>query len=169
MEHIPENWPLWAGILATLLLQFRGEIAGLLQSRTARSADRDEHDQEIEEIQLNARLQTDAAEQLRKSWRDEQYLEIVQDQQTFIQDLFRSQADELRNLQTELRGVRRAVLRTGDTVASLIAHSKKENGNLIVDVSHGIEEELTLDELHLRNLSLQSASDLDTDVGHDAP
>ena len=144
MEQLPENWPLWAGLLVTIILQFRGEIAGLLRARTERSADREEHEQEIEEVHLNARLQNDAADQLRKSWKDEQHIEIIRSWQSFVQDRLLAeiagQAVESRKLQTEIRGVRRATGRLTDIVASLLSTARRENGDLIVSISKEIEE-----------------------------
>lgn len=102
MPPIPEDWPLWAILLFLALSTFRGSLIKLLPGAVRSYLDRaekiEEHEQEIEEIQLNARLQTQASEQLRKSWREEMLLEIIQNQQSFSQDTLLGEVQALADL-----------------------------------------------------------------------
>lgn len=95
MPEIPENWPNWLTLILAIVYILRGALIKLLptslqaiiENISARRTDQAEHNQEIEEVELNARLQTQAGEQLRKSWREEMLLEVIQSQQAFIQDI----------------------------------------------------------------------------------
>ena len=147
MEQLPEDWPLWVVIIFQFLILFRNEIGKFLPSaisdhfrtRADRQADREEHKQAIEEVRLNAHLQAASAEQLRASWREEQWAVIVADQQTFIQN---NLLLEIKNLnkqidrqQQEIRALRRAVLRVGDISAVLFSQ-----GQAIFKTSSEIDE-----------------------------
>lgn len=125
MPEIPDDWPIWATLLFLILSQFRGILAKILPNAWR---SHQEHEQEIEEIQLNAHLQTVAGEQLRKSWRDEQFLELLQAQQAFIQELLileiKTQGGRIDRMQQEIRSLRRAVLRVGDITALMSTQSK---------------------------------------------
>lgn len=132
MPEIPESWPNWLTLILATIYILRGVLVKFLpdtlqkaiENFSARRTDQAEHNQEIEEVQLNARLQTQASEQLRKSWREEMLLEIIQNQQTFAQDTLLGEVRALAGIghQTheELRNARRAIYRSANLTATLI-------------------------------------------------
>lgn len=113
MPDIPEDWPIWAVLLFLILINFKGTLIKFLPDTWRRHQ---EHGQEIEEIQLNAKLQTQASEQLRASWREEQLVETIQSHQDFIQNVLtqeiKSQHEVIGSLRDEIRSLRHAILRT---------------------------------------------------------
>lgn len=113
------DWPIWAVLLFLILSQFRGTLIKILPDAWK---SHQKHEQEIEEIKLNARLQTTAGEQLRKSWRDEQFLDLLQSQQTFIQDRLAAGIDAQA---LAIDRLRRAVIRVGDISATVSSQDEK--------------------------------------------
>lgn len=83
------TWPPWLLIILIAANLFKEQIGALLgsfiptavkdffQFRAHRAANREEHVQLLEETLLNGQLQNEAVEQLRKSWREEQWAELV--------------------------------------------------------------------------------------------
>lgn len=132
MPEIPENWPNWLTLILAILYILRGALVKLLptsvqtiiENVSARRTGQAKHNQEIEEVELNSRLQTQASEQLRKSWREEMLLEIIQSQQTFAQDTLlgeiRALAKAGHQTHEELRNARRAIYRSANLTATLI-------------------------------------------------
>jgi len=119
MNQIPEDWPIWAVLLFLILSNFRGTLVKILPDAWQ---SHQKHEQQIEEIELNARLQTTAGEQLRKSWRDEQFLELIQSNQTFTQDRLIA---EIHAQTLAIDRLRRAVIRVGDISATVSAQDEK--------------------------------------------
>ncbi len=132
MPEIPENWPNWLTLILAVVYVLRGALVKLLptsvqaiiENVSSRRTGQAEHNQEIEEVELNARLQTQASEQLRKSWREEMLLEIVQNQLSFAQDTqlgeIRSLAEVGRQIHEELRNAQRAIHRSANLTATLV-------------------------------------------------
>jgi hypothetical protein len=141
MPDIPDDWPIWATLLFLILTTFKGTLIKFLP---AAWRSRQEHGQEIEEIQLNARLQTQASEQLRKSWREEMLLETIQNQQAFVQDVLtqeiKAQNEVIGSLRNEIRSLRRAVLRVGDITAAVFSSLRDTNGEHLFKMSGEIDD-----------------------------
>ena len=144
MPDIPEDWPIWATLLFLILTAFKGTLVKMLPDAWK---SRQEHGQEIEEIELNAKLQKQASEQLRSSWREEQLIETVQAQQTFVQDVLtqeiRTQSEAIGSLRQEIRALRRAVLRVGDLTAALFSAIREKNGEQLFRMSGEIDDILS--------------------------
>ncbi len=165
MPEIPENWPNWLTLILATLYILRGALVKLLptsvqtiiENVSARRAGQAEHNQEIEEVELNARLQTQASEQLRKSWREEMLLEIIQTQQAFVQDILLGEIRALaavgHQTHEELRNAQRAIHRSANLTATLITclHGQDpakmlELADEIGDVIEGLNSESKTDE-----------------------
>lgn len=134
MPEIPEDWPIWATLLFLVLTAFKGTLVKFLP---AAWKSRQEHGQEIEEIQLNARLQDQATEHLRKSWREEILLETIQEQQAFVQGVLTQEIKTHSDLRHEIRALRRAVLLVGNMTAALFP--KDENGEHLLKMSRELD------------------------------
>lgn len=134
MPEIPDDWPIWATLLFLILTTFKGTLVKFLPDAWK---SRQEHGQEIEEIELNARLQSVASEQLRKSSREEVLLEVIQEQQGFTQDAFRQEIKAHSDLRHEIRALRRAVLLVGNMTAAL--YPKEENGEHLLKMSRELD------------------------------
>lgn len=97
MEIDYTQWPYW--LVAVLLFAnlFRDPLSALVSQAlpdhfkhyATRQADREEHLQDIEEVKLNAQLQGEAVAELRKSWREENLMAILQSKDEFERELFR--------------------------------------------------------------------------------
>lgn len=78
---LPPDLPAWVIVALLLVNLFKNQIgsfaSGYFGFWTERATDRDEFDQELAEVTLNARLQNDSAEQLQRSWMNEQLSEII--------------------------------------------------------------------------------------------
>lgn len=95
--------------------------------RAKREADREEFAQGIEETLVNSRLQSEATEHLRRSWREEQWVELIQNKDAWLQDVLDKKLDGLQTGQAKLIEqtiqVQRNTLRTNDLLTAV-------NGNL---------------------------------------
>lgn len=131
------QWPVWLVAVLLFVNLFREPLAALIAQAipdhfrhyAGRRADREEHDQELEEVQLNARLQTAAAEQLRKSWREENLMSIVQEKDAFERGLFDKLSTSLDRLSDRMEQFHRQQIRTNDLLTTLnITMSRFVNG-----------------------------------------
>lgn len=133
------RWPVW--ILFTLLAIniFKDSISSLLvqffptairehfRYRAERKADREEHEQSIEATVLSSRLSRLEREQQRKSWREEQWVELIQQMQAWAYETLDKRLDGIQKgndrSATELAQLRTNSVRANDLLTAL-------NGNL---------------------------------------
>lgn len=112
------TWPTWIIAILLVINLFKEQIAAFIPTaisdhfrfRAERTADQEEHAQLLEEVLLNGKLQTEAAEQLRKSWREEQWVELLQFKDSWLHEFLDAKLDRLQesaDRQTkELAGLR---------------------------------------------------------------
>lgn len=122
------TWPVWLAVTVVVIKLFQAEIGTLFgvilpqgvidffRHRAAREADREEHSQELEEVELNARLQDSAAASLRKSWREENLMALVQAKDEWEREVLSA---EIRNQTRELTALHRQVIRTNDLLTAM--------------------------------------------------
>lgn len=67
------------------------------QDLAKRRIDKIEHTQELEEALLNSKLQNEATESLRKSWREEQWVELLQQKDAWLKEIFEDRLDRLQD------------------------------------------------------------------------
>lgn len=108
------HWPTWLLVLLVAANLFKDQIGSLISSfiptaiqdhfsnRAQRQADHEEHLQLLEEAILNGELQTNAAEQLRKSWREEQWAELLQRANAWQQETLARDLNEIKSSQAKL-------------------------------------------------------------------
>lgn len=89
------RWPVWLVFALLVANLFKEQIGSFVpmavrdffRHRAARQIDREEFDQEIQEALVNSRLQSQATDELRKSWREEQWVELLQRKDAWLQDI----------------------------------------------------------------------------------
>lgn len=125
------QWPSWLLFLLIVINIFKAQIAAAIpdtvknwfQFRVNRQADREEFQQEMAEVQLNSRLQSEAADQLRKSWREEQWVELLQQMLSWMREDLGKDITEIRAGQDKqmetLTQVQRNTLRTNDLLTTI--------------------------------------------------
>lgn len=125
------QWPTWLLFVLIVINLFKQQIAtfipttirDIFQFRAGRQADREEFKQEMEQVQLNSRLQTEAADQLRKSWREEQWAEILQQMLAWLREDLEADMKELQAGQAKLNEttiqVQRNTARTNDLLTTM--------------------------------------------------
>lgn len=97
------RWPVWLMFVLLVANLFREQIGSFIpaamrehfQDQAKRRSDEIEHAQEIEETLLNSKLQNEAAESLRKSWREEQWLELLHQKDAWLKEVFEERLKEL--------------------------------------------------------------------------
>lgn len=126
-----DAWPTWLIFILLALNLFREQISSFVPTairdhfshRARRMADREEHVQEIEETLLNNRMQTMATEQLRSSWREEQWVELLQRKDAWLIDqldkrLLDLQASTDKLLEEQIK-MRYGINRTNDILTTI--------------------------------------------------
>lgn len=128
------GWPVWAILILVATNTFREQISAFIpeavhnffRSRADRKKDREEHAQQIEEALLNSRLQHQAADQLRKSWREEQWAELLQQMQAWTHETLERQLVAILNSSersnSELANLRLNSTRTNDLLSTMNAN-----------------------------------------------
>lgn len=121
------QWPTWLLFLLIVINLFKQQIAGFipeaLRHRAGREADREEFQQEIQENVLNFRLQAETTDQLRKSWREEQWVELLQQMLAWLRedlekDMAEIQTGQGKLLETTIQ-VQRNTSRTNDLLTTM--------------------------------------------------
>lgn len=129
--------PTWLLVLLIIINIFKQPLSAFVPSairdfftfRAKREADREEFQQGLEETLVNSRLQTEAAEHLRRSWREEQWVELIQNKDAWLQDVLDKKLDALQAGQTKLieltTQVQRNTLRSNDLLTAVNANLSK--------------------------------------------
>lgn len=126
-----KEWPIWLVAALLLVNLFKDQIGAFVptavrehfSSQARRQADEREHAQEIEEVKLNAALQTNASDDLRKSWREENLMDLLAAKDDWERTILRDEIIALRGAMgeqiKELQDLRRAAIRTNDLLTTL--------------------------------------------------
>ena len=77
------------------------------------------HDDELEEVTLNHRLQEADAEQLRKAYYDASFIDMLKDNQEWQRELYKELTDAFKGLNNELRSIHLTNQRQNDLVTTL--------------------------------------------------
>lgn len=97
------QWPVWLLAILIVVNLFKEQIGTVIPSAVRdifkSRVDRQEHSQQIEETLLNSRLQADATEQLRKSWREEQFAEMLHQKDSYLYEYLDKKVDKLADAQ----------------------------------------------------------------------
>lgn len=121
------QWPTWLLFLLIVINLFKQQLIAFipeaLRHRAGRQADREEFKQGIEEALVNSRLQTEATDQLRKSWREEQWAEILQQMLGWLREDLEADMKQLQDGQAKLYEttiqVQRNTARTNDLLTTM--------------------------------------------------
>ncbi len=115
------QWPMWLLAVLIVVNLFKEQIGTVIPSAVRdffkSRGDRQEHSLQIEETLLNSRLQADATEQLRKSWREEQFAEMIHQKDSYLYEYLDKKVDRLAIAQE------RAI----EVLSSVVANTRRTN------------------------------------------
>lgn len=139
---IPEDAPTWFMIVLFLVVTFKGTLIKILPSAVQayfkRMALRQAEDAELEEVALNAEIQTKATKHLREVRKHETLENIISSMQDFQQNAvmngIQGISTDIDELTKETMTMKRATIRNGDIIAALLANMKENNGNVFLKV-----------------------------------
>lgn len=93
------TWPIWAILILVTISTLQKPLSALLPESVRdffnRLARKQEHAQTIEESLVNHRFQTDVTEQLRKSWREEQFAEMLHQKDSYLYEYLDKKIDTI--------------------------------------------------------------------------
>lgn len=136
------QWPTWLLVTLLIINLFREQIGAFIPQalrehftfRAKRKADKEEHQQQTEDTLLQSKLKAEdellqsklEAEQelrLRKSWREEQWVEILKQKDSWIQEELDGRLKEntklLGKILEQMSNVRTNGIRTNDLLTSI--------------------------------------------------
>ena len=123
------EWPIWLLFLLMVINILKTPISAILPEtlrewgvnpfkfRAEREMDRREHQQEIEQALVNSRLQAEATDALRKSWREEQWAEILQQMLAWLRE----------DLQTDLKNMQATQTKQQETLVQVQKNTARTN------------------------------------------
>jgi hypothetical protein len=121
------QWPAWLLAVLIVINIFKQQLGALfpdwLRHRLGRQADREEFQQAMHEVLVNSRLQNEATDQLRKSWREEQWAELLQQMLAWLREDLQADLKLLQSGQASLHEttiqVQRNTSRTNDLLTTM--------------------------------------------------
>lgn len=139
---IPEDAPTWVMIVLFLIVTFKSSLVKILpntiQSYLKRLALRQAENAELEEVALNAEIQTKATKHLREVRKHETLENIISSMQDFqqgaIMNGIQGVSTDIDKLTKETMTMKRATIRNGDIIAALLANMRDNNGDVFLKV-----------------------------------